>query len=69
MRRFNQKLAGYLDETFLARVSNEMKKPQSMRAAAKKLDVSVYAMKRLNEYYNSLNHLTNEVVNECRNTN
>jgi len=61
MKNFNKRLAGYLNDEFLRRVANEMAKPQSHRAAAYKLKISVYAMKRLNEYYQS----TKEVCNEC----
>lgn len=61
MKNFNQRLAGYIDESFLLKVADEIQKPQSMRAAAGKLNISVYALKRLYEYYKS----TNEVENEC----
>ena len=50
MEKFNTRLASYLDESFLKRVANEANKPQSLRAIARKLDLSVYAVKRLVEY-------------------
>ena len=61
MNKFNKRLAGYLNDDFLLKVADEMAKPQSYRAAANKLQISVYAMKRLNDYYKS----TNGVCNEC----
>ena len=43
-----------MDEGFLVKVAREVSKPQSRRAAARKLDLSVYALKRLEDYYKSL---------------
>ena len=54
MRNFNKRLAIYLETPFLEKVANEANKPQSLKAAAKKLKISVYALKRLNEYYKSI---------------
>ena len=53
MEKFNVRLASYLDESFLRRVAYEANKPQSLRAIARKLDLSVYAVKRLLEYNQS----------------
>jgi len=53
MEKFNVRLASYFDESFLRRVAYEANKPQSLRAIARKLDLSVYAVKRLLEYYNN----------------
>ena len=55
MEKFNVRLASYLDESFLQRVAYETNKPQSRRAVARKLNLSVYAVKRLFEYYQSNN--------------
>ena len=53
MQKFNTRLASYLDERYLRKVANEVNKPQSLRAVARKLQLSVYAVKRLSNYYNS----------------
>ena len=53
MEKFNVRLASYLDESFLKRVAYEANKPQSLRAVARKLNLSVYAVKRLLAYYNN----------------
>ena len=53
MEKFNVRLAPYLDESFLKKVAYEANKPQSMRAIARKLNLSVYAVKRLLDYYNN----------------
>ena len=53
MHKFNVRLAPYLDKDFLKRVAAESEKPQSMRAVARKLDLSFYAVKKLLKYYNS----------------
>ena len=53
MEKFNIRLASYLDESFLKRVAYEANKPQSLRAVARKLDLSVYAVKRLLAYNQS----------------
>lgn len=53
MRKFNIRLASYIDENNLKKVANEAAKPQSLRAVARKLNLSVYAVKRLIEYNNS----------------
>lgn len=52
MQKFNVRLAPYMDETFLKKVADEAAKPQSLRAIARKLDLTVYAVKRLIEYAN-----------------
>ena len=55
MEKFNVRLASYIDESYLKKVEREFAKPQSLRAIARKLDLSVYAVKRLIEYNKSLN--------------
>jgi hypothetical protein len=47
MRKFNVRLAGYIDSGAVGQVVGEMRKPQSMRAISKKLNLSVYAIKKL----------------------
>jgi hypothetical protein len=59
MRNFNNRLANYLDEAFLSRVAREVSMPQSRRAAAKKLNISVYALKRLEDYNNYISEVHN----------
>lgn len=54
MRKFNIRLARYIDNGTVEKVVMEVAKPQSMRAIARKLEMSVYAVKRLLEYQNSL---------------
>ncbi len=54
MRKFNIRLARYIDNGTVEKVAIEVAKPQSMRAIAKKLEMSVYAVKRLLEYHNTL---------------
>jgi len=54
MRKFNIRLARFIDNGVVEKVAMEVAKPQSMRAIAKKLEMSVYAVKRLLEYHNSL---------------
>ena len=53
MHKFNIRLARYLDNDFLRRVAAESEKPQSMRAVARKMDLSKYAVKKLLEYHYS----------------
>ncbi len=54
MQKFNVRLASYIDESYLKKVAHEADKPQSLRAIARKLNLSVYAVKRLIEYSKSL---------------
>jgi len=54
MRKFNIRLARFIDNGVVEKVAMEVAKPQSMRAIARKLEMSVYAVKRLLEYHNSL---------------
>jgi hypothetical protein len=54
MRKFNIRLARFIDSGVVEKVAMEVAKPQSMRAIARKLEMSVYAVKRLLEYHNSL---------------
>ena len=51
MHKFNVRLAPYLEDDFLKRMAAESKKPQTMRAVARKLDLSFYAVKKLLKYY------------------
>ena len=50
MKTFNVKLAPFIEKEFLERVARERAKPQSLRAIARKLNLSMYAVKRLIEY-------------------
>lgn len=56
MRQFNIRLAPYIERDFLERIRAEASKPQSLRAIARKLKLTVYAVKRLIEYQNNLNY-------------
>jgi len=55
MRQFNIRLAPYIEGEFLDKVRVEASKPQSLRAIARKLSLTVYAVKRLIEYQNQFN--------------
>lgn len=50
MKTFNVKLAPFIEKEFLERIARERAKPQSLRAIARKLNLSMYAVKRLIEY-------------------
>ena len=50
MKTFNVKLAPFIEKEFLERIARESAKPQSLRAIARKLNLSMYAVKRLIEY-------------------
>jgi len=50
MKTFNVKLAPFIEKEFLERVARERAKPQSLRAISRKLNLSMYAVKRLIEY-------------------
>ena len=50
MENFNVKLAKYLDDEILAKIIKETRKPVSLRAIARKFNLSVYAVKRLINY-------------------
>jgi hypothetical protein len=54
MPKFNIKLAKYLDDEMLAKISKESKKPVSLRSIARKFNLTVYAIKRLIEYSKSI---------------
>ena len=56
MSFFNAKLAQFLEEEFLNKISAEAKKPVSLRYLAKKFKLTVYGVKRLLEYNNSQRH-------------
>jgi hypothetical protein len=70
MNNFNSRLANYLDdEALLDRIAREMEKPQSIRAIARKLGISIYAVIRLHNYHKSktryqMNGKTK--INQCR---
>ena len=53
MKTFNVKLAPFIEKEFLERVARERAKPQSLRAISRKLNLSMYAVKRLIEYQQS----------------
>lgn len=50
MEKFNVKLAKYLEDEMIAKIRSESKKPVSLRAIARKFNLSVYAVKRLIKY-------------------
>jgi len=54
MKQFNVRLAPYIEGEFIEKVRIEAAKPQSLRAIARKLKLSVYAVKRLIEYQANL---------------
>jgi hypothetical protein len=54
MENFNVKLAQYLEDEILARIARESRKPMSLRAIARKFNLSVYAVKRLIDYAKSI---------------
>jgi len=54
MEKFNIKLAKYLDDEMLAKISKESNKPVSLRSIARKFNLTVYAVKRLIEYSKSI---------------
>ncbi len=54
MPKFNIKLAKYLDDEMLAKISKESNKPVSLRSIARKFNLTVYAVKRLIEYSKSI---------------
>ena len=56
MENFNVKLAKYLDDEMIAKIGNESRKPVSLRAIARKFNLSVYAVKRLIKYARSIEH-------------
>jgi len=65
MNNFNSRLANYLDdEALLDRIAREMEKPQSIRAIARKLGISIYAVIRLHNYHKSKNEVSNEWKNK-----
>ena len=53
MRYFNTKLAPYLEAEKLDDIVRFSKKPVSLRYIARRFNLTVYAVKRLLEYYNS----------------
>jgi len=53
---FNCKLAPYLEEEIFNQIISETQKPVSLRYVARKFDITVYAVKRIKEYHNSINH-------------
>ena len=55
MKQFNVRLAPYIEREYLEKIRIEASKPQSLRAIARKLNLSVYAVKRLIEYQSNLN--------------
>jgi len=55
MKQFNVRLASYIEGEFIEKVRVEASKPQSLRAIARKLKLSVYAVKRLIEYQSNMN--------------
>ena len=56
MEKFNVKLAKYLEEETLTKIIKETRKPVSLRAIARKFNLSVYAVKRLIKYARSIEH-------------
>ncbi len=54
MKQFNIRLAPYIEGEFIEKVRIEASKPQSLRSIARKLSLSVYAVKRLIEYQSNL---------------
>lgn len=54
MRQFNVRLAPFIEREFLDKVRVEASKPQSLRAIARKLSLTVYAVKRLIDYSKSI---------------
>ena len=55
MKNFNAKLAPYLDDDTLKKIINLSNKPVSLRYIAKEFNLTVYGVKRLLEYYDSIN--------------
>ena len=53
MRYFNTKLAPYLEEEKLNDIIRFSQKPVSLRYIARRFNLTVYAVKRLLEYYNN----------------
>jgi len=53
MKTFNVKLAPFIEKDFLEKIERERAKPQSLRAISRKLNLSMYAVKRLIEYQQS----------------
>jgi len=52
MAYFNAKLAPFLEQDTLDKISTEAKKPVSLRYLARKFKLTVYGVKRLLNYYN-----------------
>ena len=61
MKYFNAKLAPYLEDKTLDEIIKLSKKPVSLRYIANKFNLTVYGVKRLLEYNNSINQ-TSEVT-------